>query len=215
MQSVSKDIYNVIQSGSKGNCEIAFTSIMIDIGVPFTAIKPHLYDVQIVLISHEHFSDHFNISTLKRLQFERPSLRIGVGKWMLPHLVGFKNIDVYDLNKWYDYGEFRISIGTLYHDVKNCFYRLEKNGYKIFRATDTFTLDGITAKDYDLLCIEHNYSEEIVNEIINRKKKLGEFCYQEGAINTHLSEDRALDFIFKNRKETTQIIRLHESEHGY
>ena len=37
----------------------------------------------------------------------------------------------------------------LYHDVPNCGYRIFINDKKIIYMTDTKTLEGITAKNYD------------------------------------------------------------------
>ena len=94
--------------------------------------------------------DHINIKTLQRLQKEHPSLRIGCGEWMLPYLEGMTNVDVYEIGKLYDYGQFKISPFKLYHDVPQVGYRLFKDETKIFHATDTKTLTGVTAQGYDL-----------------------------------------------------------------
>lgn len=212
-RTVGKDICNVLASGSSGNCEIYHRTIAIDIGIPYSVIAPYKSDLQIVLLSHRHL-DHFNESTIRKLAFDRPTLRFGCGPWMLPLLEGIKNVDVYDFGKWYDYGSFKIAIGKSYHDVENCFYRIEKNGYKIFRATDTFTLEGITAKEYDLFCVESNYDEDTIQQIIEEQEARGEFAHQRGSINSHLSEQQARDFFFKNRGENSKLIRLHESK-GY
>jgi phosphoribosyl 1,2-cyclic phosphodiesterase len=168
------------------------------------------------LLTHEH-GDHINTGTLARLQFERPSLRIGCGEWMLKHLEGFKNVDVmaHDYGKWYDYGSFRISTVKLYHDVPNHGFRILKDGVKVFHATDTAHLQGIEAKDYDLYAIEHNYDEDTIYDIIKRKEDAGEFSYHKGSINSHLSEQQARNFIFNNRKESSKVLRLHESTTGY
>lgn len=131
---------------------------------------------------------------------------------MLPYLEGINNVDVYEYGKWYSYGEFNVAIGKSYHDVENCFYRLDFNGYKIFRATDTFTLDGITAKDYSLFCLEANYTEETVYDIIREKQERGEYAHQIGAINSHLSFEQANDFFYKNKGEHSVMVRLHESK---
>ncbi|QQV90514.1 beta-lactamase superfamily domain protein [Polaribacter phage Danklef_1] len=209
-QVVSKDICNVLSSGSKGNCEIYHKTIAVDMGIPFSKIKPYMNELQLVLISHKH-GDHFNLSTIKKLSFERPTLRFGIGEWMLPLMEGVRNVDVYKLNEWYNYGEFKISIGKLYHDVPNCFFRIDKQGHKTFRATDTCHLNGITAKNYSLYCVESNYNEDTIFESIKIKQSKGEFAYQTGAINSHLSEQQARDFIFKNKGEHSEVIRLHES----
>lgn len=209
------NIYNIISTGSRqGNCEIAMQSVMIDIGVSFTKIEPYLNDLQIVFLSHVH-GDHFNKKTLLRLQSERPTVRVACAKWMLEYLQGLNNIDVLELNKWYNYGSFRVSIGKLYHDVENCFFRFDFDGYKIFRATDTAHLQGITAKHYDLYAIEHNYDEEKVKKAIEIADRTGEYCHARGSQNTHLSCRQAWDFIQANKKETSKVLELHQSSKYY
>jgi hypothetical protein len=156
-------------------------------------------------------SDHFNLNTLKRIAFERPTIRIGCGKWMLPYLEGFKNVDVYEYAKWYSYGEFKIATGKCYHDVENMFFRIEKNGHKTLRVTDTFTMEGVEAKGYSLYALESNYDEDTVWQIIQDKKDRGEFAHQIGSINSHLSFQQCNDFYFANKAEHSQLIRLHQS----
>ena len=169
---VKSSICNIIASGSTGNCEIYNKSFVIDIGVPYSYIEPYKKDLKIIFLSHAHF-DHFNIKTLKRLQFERPTLRIACGEWMVEYLNGLRNIDVLNLNVWYDYGEFKVSIGKLYHDLKNCFFRLDFNGYKVFRATDTSTLSGISARNYNEYFIESNFDADTVWDKIRELEKIG------------------------------------------
>lgn len=204
-------VCNVIKTGSDGNAIIYHESIMVDCGVPLSLIKRFIYDIQIVLLSHEH-ADHININTLKSLQFERPTLRIGCGSHMLHHLEGFKNIDVYEAGETYDYGVFKISPIRLFHDVPNFGYRIFKGDHKILHVTDTSTLEGIEAKCYDLYAIEHNYDEEYQSYIIDKKHEENEYAYELRAMNSHLSEQQAKCFINENKKETSEVIRLHESD---
>lgn len=203
-------MYKVLASSSRGNSILYHNSILVDIGVSFTLIKPYLRDIQLVLLTHEH-NDHFNIKTLKKLQFERPSLRIGCCKWMLEYVKELKNIDVFELGCIYDYGSFKIIPVKLYHDVPNCGYRIIKDDYKIIHATDTAHLNGIEAKNYNLYAIEHNYDEETINELIRSKKDNGHYSYEQYAINSHLSEQQARDFIYKNKGGKYEVLRLHES----
>lgn len=140
-----------------------------------------------------------------------PHCDLRVGEFLSKHLEGIKNVDVIEVGKVYDYGSFKISPIQLYHDVPNFGYRIFKDETKIIHATDTAHLEGITAKDYDLYCIESNYNEDTIFESIERKKANGEFAYQQGAINSHLSEQQARDFIFKNRGDNSKVVRLHES----
>ena len=209
------EAYNIIKSGSSGNCEIYFKSIAVDMGIPFLLIKPFINDLQIVLLSHLH-SDHFNVSTLKKIAFERPSLRFAIGEYMLESLQGFRNVDVCKIGTWYNYGLFKISCIKLYHDIPNIGWRIfvrQQNGeyYKIIRVSDTCHLNGIEAKNYDLYCIEHSYDEDTIQDKIKHKEYFGEYAYEKAAINSHLSEQQARDFIFKNAGENYEVLRLHET----
>lgn len=203
-------MYNVLSSGSKGNCIIYHDTIAIDMGIPYQMISSLKNQLQIVLLTHIH-GDHFNISTIKKLSFERPTLRFACGVFLTEYLQGIKNVDVLEAGKVYDYGQFKVSPIHLYHDVPNFGYRIFKNETKIIHVTDTAHLNGISAKDYDLYAIESNYNEDTIFESIERKKSKGEFAYQIGALNSHLSEQQARDFIFKNRGEKSKVLRLHES----
>jgi len=204
-------MYKVISTGSQANAVLYHNCILVDCGVPFALLKPYLYDIQLVLLTHEHH-DHFNIATIKKLAFERPSLRFGCGSFLKDKLIGIKNIDIYDISQLYNYGKFSVSPIKLYHDVPNYGYRIFKDETKIIHATDTAHLNGIEAKGYDLYALEFNYNEETVFESIEKKQLEGKFAYQNGAINSHLSEQQAQDFIFKNKGENYQVLRLHESK---
>lgn len=207
-------MYNIISSCSDGNSIIYFDSIMVDCGVPFSSIKEYVDKIQIVLLTHIH-GDHFNISTIRRLAFERPSLRFGCGEFLAEQLQGIRNVDVYEPGKLYDYGQFKISPVILYHDVKNFGYRIFKDDKKLFHATDTFTLDGITAKGYDLYAIEANYDEDIVWDIIRSKEARGEYAHQRGSINSHLSRQQAQSFILGNAGSKYEFIMLHQSNTSF
>lgn len=207
-------MHNILSTGSSGNCVIYHKTIVVDIGIPFSTIMPYLHDIQIVLLTHEHLSDHLNVATLDKLQFERPSLRIAFCEWMYKHVKHLKNLDILEVRKWFDYGNFKISPVKLYHDVLNCGFRIIKGEHKTFHATDTSHLNGIEAKDYDLYAIESNYNEETVFDNIERIEANGGFAYQKESVNTHLSEQQANDFYFRNKKESSQMIRLHESSNN-
>jgi len=204
-------MYKVISTGSHGNAVIYHGSILVDCGVPFSLLEPYVNDLQIILLTHSH-NDHINLSTIKKIQFERPSIRLGCCEWMVPLLEGVRNIDVFEIGELYDYGPFQISPIKLYHDVLNNGYRIFKDDHKTIHATDTAHLEGITAKDYDLFAIEHNHDSDYAIKAIEEKQKRGEFAYEKGSLNSHLSEQQAADFIFKNMKDSSQVLRLHESK---
>jgi phosphoribosyl 1,2-cyclic phosphodiesterase len=201
----------IIASGSTGNAVLYNKTILIDCGVPFKKIEPYLGTIQIVLYSHIH-GDHLNIKTLKRMQFEKPSLRVGCGNFLVQNLEGINNIDIFEAGKVYDYCSFQISPIILFHDVEIFGYRLFVDGEKIIHATDTEHLEGITAKSYDYFCLESNYDEETIIDRINEKKMRGEFAHEIGSINSHLSFQQCNDFFYKNKGVNSQLIRLHESK---
>ena len=205
----------VISSGSDGNAVIYNNAIMVDCGVSLKALQEVKRSLKIVLLTHKH-SDHLKIRTLQRLQAERPTLRVACGNFLLEELPCIKNIDVLQVGKIYDYGAFKVSPVKLYHDVPNVGWRIFlNNGQKIFHATDTVHLEGITAKGYDLYAIEHNYCEEYIQEAIEEARANGEYTHAYGNINTHLSIQQARAFIEKNRKESSEVLELHKSRSFY
>jgi phosphoribosyl 1,2-cyclic phosphodiesterase len=201
---------NVLASGSKGNAVIYGKSILVDCGVPFALIKPYLKEIQLILLTHEH-GDHLNVATLKKIISERPALRVGCCEWLKDKLDFVKNLDIYQIGSLYDYGMVKISPIQLYHDVPNCGYRLFFDMMKIIHATDTAHLEGITASEYDVYAIEHNYDEDTVFESIKAIEAAGGYAHQRGSINSHLSDQQATEFIWKNKgKKEPLIVRLHE-----
>ena len=208
-------IAKVISSGSEGNAVIYNNAIMVDCGVSLKALEAVKRSLKIVLLTHKH-SDHLKLRTLQRLQAERPTLRVACGDFLLEELPCIKNIDVLQVGKIYDYGAFKVSPIKLYHDVPNFGWRIFlPNGQKIFHATDTAHLKGISAKGYDLYAIEHNYCEEYIQEAIEEARANGEYTHAYGNINTHLSIQQAKAFIEVNRKESSEVLELHKSRSFY
>ena len=208
-------IAKVISSGSEGNAVIYNNAIMVDCGVTLKALQEVKRSLKIVLLTHKH-GDHLKLRTLQRLQAERPTLRVACGNFLLEELPCIKNIDVLQVGKIYDYGAFKVSPVKLYHDVPNFGWRIFlPNGQKIFHATDTAHLEGITAKGYDLYAIEHNYCEEYIQQAIEEARANGEYTHAYGNINTHMSVQQAKVFIEANRKESSEVLELHKSRSFY
>ena len=208
-------IAKVISSGSEGNAVIYNNAIMVDCGVSLKSLEAVKRSLKIVLLTHKH-GDHLKLRTLQRLQAERPTLRVACGDFLLEELPCIKNIDVLQVGKIYDYGQFKVSPVKLYHDVPNFGWRIFlPNGQKIFHATDTAHLEGITAKGYDLYAIEHNYCEEYIQQAIEEARANGEYTHAYGNINTHLSIQQARAFIEANRKESSEVLELHKSRSFY
>lgn len=204
--------YNIIKTGSIGNAVVLNDYLMVDIGVPFKALNEVYKDLKIVLITHEHH-DHINRATVKKLAKERPTLRWACCEWLVPILikcdVSERNIDVLEIGKIYDYKAFRVSPIKLYHDVPNCGFRLYFGDTKVFYATDTEHLNGITAKDYDYYFIEANYVTSELEERIRQKAEAGEYSYEMNAARRHLSKEQADAFLLENAGEHSRYEYLH------
>lgn len=207
--------YHVISTGSKGNAVIIEQNILIDCGVPFKAIKPFVKDIKLVLLTHIH-GDHFNKATIKRMAAERPTVRFGCGWWLVEPLVSAgvekKNIDVLDEGTMYGYGICNVIPFRLVHNVHNCGYKLHFPHGKVFYATDTNSLDGVSAPNYDLYLVEANYEDEEIRERIAEKKLNGEYIYEYAAMQNHLSKAKCNDFLAKNMGPNSVFVYLHMHE---
>lgn len=200
--------YKIINSGSDGNGLIIEETILIDCGVTFKSLKDYYKKLRIVLLTHIH-QDHFNKSTIKKLAYERPTLRFGCCKWLVKDLVDCgvnkKNIDVYKIDKVYSYKDFKIIPITLYHDVPQCGYKLKINDKKLLYATDTNKINHIIAKNYDYYFIEGNYENE--EELHKRSENK---YYESRVKNTHLSKVEATEWLMKNMSSKSKYIFMHE-----
>lgn len=208
-------IYTVIATGSKGNAVVLSDCILIDCGVPFKKLEDVCWNLRIVLLTHVH-GDHFNKRTVKKLAAERPTLRFACGAYLVPELlkcgVSKRSIDVVEAGKIYHYKSLAISPVILYHDVQNFGYRIFWGGEKAIYATDTGTLDGISAKGYDLYLIEANYTDAELKERLIAKRRNGEYAYEKRVPYTHLSQQQADDFICENAGVKSEVVYLHK--HG-
>lgn len=208
--------YTIISTGSKGNAVILNNAILIDCGVPYKALKPFVKGLKLVLLTHIH-SDHFKPETIRKLANERPTLRFGCGKWLLPSVLACgvrkSNIDVYTHNLRTRYtDDLQLIMIPLKHNVSNCGYKLLLNGEKIFCATDCNNLDGIEAKNYDLYMIEANYEDSEIQERIAEKEAAGQYVYEYQVLNNHLSKAKADEFIIANAGENSRFVYLHGHE---
>lgn len=205
--------YAVISTGSKGNAVIVGKRILVDCGVSYKAIRPVVRDLALVLLTHRH-GDHFNAGTVKRLAAERPLVRFGCCAWMVPLLIASgvpsDRIDLYTIGGDYSYGAFNIEPVPLQHDVPNCGYKIRfATGAKAFYATDTSSLNGIEAPDYDLYLVEANYIEEEIRERIADHKANGEYVYERRVLETHLSKADCDAWAFGQMAPWSTLIYLH------
>jgi len=205
--------YNIIGTGSSGNCVIIENKIVIDAGVSFKSIEPYYKQFKLVLLTHEH-TDHFNRSTIRRLASERPTLRFGAGAWMVPKLIEAnvpkKNIDVYEPGKTYKYKDIEIVPFKLQHNVPNMGYKLHLPSGKAVYATDTCSLDCVEAFNYDLYMIEANYEDEEIQERIRAKEKAGEYAYEYIAMLNHLSKAKCDKWVYENAGPNSEYVYMHQ-----
>lgn len=200
--------YKILNSGSDGNCTLINEIIAIDMGVSYKLLTPHVEKLRLVLLTHVH-SDHFNKATIRRLAKDRPTLRFGCCEWLVQELikcgVSKNNIDVYEISLFYDYGLFKIMPVKLYHDVPNCGYRVFCGNEKLIYATDTYTLDGIKAIEYDYYLIEGNYQDE--EELSSRATNN---YYESRVKKTHLSKEYATNWLLENMGLKSEYHWMHE-----
>ena len=205
--------YNIISTGSVGNAVVLNDRLLIDCGVNYKQLSPCVSGLQLVLLTHIH-GDHFYPSTIKKLAKMRPTLRFGCCKWLLNDLISFGvqtwRIDVFTpdlLNTYSD--NLQITAVELTHDVSNCGYKIFIDGERVFYATDTNNLNGITAPDYDLYMIEANYEDEEIMERIRKKEESGVFAYEHKVLKNHLSKAKCDDFIVRNAGIKSKFIYMH------
>lgn len=206
----------IISSGSDGNCVLYGDSIAIDIGINFKKISPYLNNLKWIFLTHEH-SDHFNGLTLVRINFKFPKIKIITNDFMKGKIDDYdiKNVTYIKSNQWYRLNKsIKIASFDLVHDVPNIGYRIVVDGYKIFHATDTGSLDGIEARDYDLYAIESNYDTVTLNEKIAYNEENNLFNYQKYVEKRHLSNDQCDKFFEENKKNESKLVRLHISKNN-
>ena len=213
--------YDILATGSKGNCVIVNDEIAIDMGISYKKLEPYVKKLKLVLLTHVH-GDHFKPSTVRALHRERPALRFGCCEWMVWPLlaagVDKRVIDVFDVEKRYCYGFLDLWAVPIPHDVPNCAWRISitdiNNGTEdlAFYATDCATLDGIEAKGYDLYFIEANHTEAEIQIRAAEKLARGEYSYEGRAAANHLSYEQAMDFLARNAGPNSKYVLLHQHE---
>ena len=205
--------YDVISTGSSGNAVVLNNKILIDCGVSFKAVKDVVRNLKAVLLTHCHV-DHLRPSTVRKLASLRTDLIFICCDWLVFDLIDCgvpaANIHVVEFGKKNRFDGFSVCPVLLYHNVPQCGYRVYIDGERAFYATDTAHLEGITAKDYDLYLIESNYGEEEIQERIRAKMENGEYCYELGVPDRHLSREQADEFLLRSMGAGSVCVYLHE-----
>lgn len=217
-------VYKIIATGSDGNATVINDSILIDCGVPYKALKHHVKRLRLVLLTHIH-GDHFNPATVRRLAHERPVIRWAACEWMIQPLVEAgvmrSQIDVLKCGSTTEYkgAGLLITPVRLTHNVPNCGFKVLQRllpgipgDYfgRLFYATDTGTLDGITAKGYELYLVEANHTRAEIEEAVAQAQAEGRFSYRVAAAENHLSYEQAVDWLMDNMGPGGVWIPMHQ-----
>lgn len=207
--------FNVIATGSDGNCTIINENIVVDIGIPYKAIKHHVKRFQLVLLTHAH-GDHFNPATVKRLATERPAIRWGCCEWMVTPLLDAgvyrRQIDVYQPDHIARYSRQGTSVKPFRtpHNVPNCAYLIKTPDGSAFYATDCGSLDGIESIDADVYFVEANHSTAELEKRAAEKLDAGEFAYEIRAAENHLSIEQATDWLARTMGPKSIWVPMHQ-----
>lgn len=202
--------YNVIASGSKGNC-VVIENIMIDAGIPYKDLEEYLPDIRYLFITHIH-QDHLRISTIKRIKKMYPYIQI-YGNWQVKEKLGDICTGV-NLNSHITNKDFEVRFFRCIHDVETYGMVFDIEGLKVIYATDTSTLAHAPGDiKFDYLFLESNHDKRKL-EMALYSKGIGYNAYGNG--KRHLSTQDCKTFYYTRRKDkTSELIELHKSERFY
>ena len=202
--------YEIIKSGSDGNCVI-IEDMMFDCGVAFNAIRDKLYGVRYLFITHAH-SDHLNIKTFDAILREFPRIKT-IANWHvnysvpINHVVGSETVLTFK--------DRTVQAFDCIHDVPTSGFVVGRNGQNLIYATDTSTLENAPDLTYDYFFLESNHDENIIEAIRNDSQKLYGYDAWKGAMR-HLSIQKSKAFYYTHRRTKDSVwIELHQSERFY
>jgi ribonuclease BN (tRNA processing enzyme) len=198
-------VVEIISSGSSGNCYLINQELIIDLGVPYKSIKDVIKNVKMILLTHLH-NDHLAKDTLRTILVKHPSIKVIAPDYIIENFehwislspvfrdcfINIQNEPMIEIN------DYKISPIKLYHDIDQTGYRILKNNKKLIFATDTYTLQGITALDYDVAIIEANYEEQAIIKLIEQAQANNEYTHLINVADSHLSVQQALQFVTDN-----------------
>jgi Cft2 family RNA processing exonuclease len=200
--------YEVIQSGSKGNC-VVIHDVMVDCGVSFAKLKEHLYNIRYLLLTHIH-SDHIRPATLQKIKVLFPKILI-IGNYEVAQVYGvhvISNAGYPVETEHYNFMPFECV-----HNVVTQGFTWTINGLSIIYATDTNTLKHAPLGMYDYFFLESNHDEKKLLAA-RRNFKGGYDPYTSG--KRHLSTKACKTFYYLNRRaRESELIELHKSERFY
>lgn len=202
-------IYEIIASGSKGNCVI-INDVMIDCGISFKKINEYLYNIRVLLLTHIH-SDHIKESTLRQIKKLFPKIKI-IGNYEVHQMFG---VDIVCNNNFLvKYLNYEFMPFLCEHDVLTYGYTWEYQGLNVIYATDTSSMKHAPNKKYDYIFIESNHDEKKLEIARQATTIKGYDPYLSG--KRHLSTQQAKGFYYSHRRSKESLfIELHKSERFY
>lgn len=209
-ETKSWDEYEIIQSGSSGNCVIV-GDMMFDCGVAFSKIRKHLYKIKYLFITHAH-SDHLNTRTFQSIRKEFPRIRV-IANWDVAYKVRVDDVvgDATEIKL----KDRKIRSFLCPHDIPCHGFVIAQDNKSLIYATDTTTLEHAPVQKYDYIFIESNHDENKIEAIRNKSRKLYGYDAWEGAMR-HLSTQKSKAFYYMNRKnKDVEHVELHKSERFY
>lgn len=206
--------YNIISSSSDGNALLINDKVLIDCGVAFSKLRNYISNIKVILLTHLH-ADHFQKNTIRRIAFEKPTIKFVCRDWLVKELlvlgVSKKNIYVLKNRKTYDLGLFKVTPIDTYHDVKNTSYKLDFKPITMYYATDTKKLDYLDClKNLDYYFVENNYSRKELEARIKEKEEKGEYVYEYRVFDTHMSEEEVNSFLIEMMGNNSKFIYCHQ-----
>lgn len=203
----------ILSSGSGGNCTIIGGRIAIDAGLPYKRIAPYADGLDVVLFTHRH-SDHLRRSAVKGLA-RRSERLFGVPDYLVDEVQKMGVTDaqtvIVSVGDTVRFDGFTVIPFRLKHDVPNQGYKIHfDSGEKIFFATDTGSLDGIEAPNYDLYLVEANYTEEDMRRRIWEKEIEGMYCYEYKARRNHLSKEACDAWLYSQMGSRSRYVYMHQ-----
>lgn len=211
--------YDIIGSSSKGNSIIVEDILLLDCGVSYAKLKKYLSKIKLIFISHEH-SDHLNKKTIKQIAYNYPTIKfltasVGVVKTLALLKINYKNVFIPDWGKKYDLGALKIKLEPLYHDVDNYALHWKYKDKKGLYVVDTNRIDHIEAKNYDLYLIEANYKEDLLDYHLINCTDENVLYYLNRVPYTHLSWEKANDFLINNMGDNSEYQYIHQSNYNF
>ena len=149
------------------------------------------------------------------LAYENPSIKFFCTKYLVQTLIRC-GVDVSNIyfKPHIEVGSLTLNRFNLIHDVPNCGWKLKfkdgKQKLKVFYATDTASLDHVSAKDFDYYFVEANYDEDEIVQSIKDKVENGEYSYERRVVDTHLSKQKADKWLSNNIGDNSVFVYIHE-----